>query len=191
MTKSKKGKARQQKALTDEQNISRAQNSSVSHIRPTICNDKLINRFYEPLVLLKILGQVQGERSPVEAFDGTDQSIRRRLLRNMSYVCDYEKGGDTTTAMALSERPELYTFWVASNVKISKKILNFVENVLRLLKRINGLDSCAPPITSDHLVKTCVDFAQSRIKKELRLLKLRIKQCLDLLRRMNSTEGQC
>jgi hypothetical protein len=166
---------------------------------PTIARDtstksltqygKLVNRFYEPLVLLRVLGQVQGDRTFVEPFSGSDQCIRRRFLRNLCYVCDYEKGGDTTTALALAERPDIYTFWVATNVGASPKILPFLEDVLQNLRTTSCFAPDEKGFTPPHIEKKCLEFARSRIKKEISLLKVAAKKCSLMLRRFSSQYG--
>src|SRR5215470_16849587 len=71
--------------------------------------ERLKHRFYEAVLLLLVLGQTRGSRTSVH-FSGSQQSVRRRFLNNLCYVCDYVKGGDTTTAIGLEHCPEKYTF---------------------------------------------------------------------------------
>lgn len=156
---------------------------------PAARRNKLINRFSEPLILLRAIGQVRGERTPVEQFFGSEQCVRRRFLRNLCYVCDYMKCGDGTTAMALEERPGMYTSWVAANVDISLKAVPFVEGILRDLGKLLGQVSNETGITPDNFEKRCVEFAWCRIKKELRLLKVATEQSSRILKSTGSQKG--
>ena len=38
--------------------------------------------------------------------------LKRNFLNQLAYVCDYIKGGDTVTAIALEAQPPLVTFWM-------------------------------------------------------------------------------
>jgi len=160
---------RSRRGLTPTQNTT---------IVSSACRSKLVDRFYEPLVLLRVFGQVREERTPMEQFLGTDKCVRRRFLRNLCYVCDHEKGGDATTAIALSECPELYTFWVAANCNASAKAIPFVKDVMRLLGTLLRNES---GITPDTFVERCVQFAGGRIKDEIRFVMLAINQCSKFL----------
>src|SRR5688500_17846751 len=67
----------------------------------------LIHRFYEPLILLAALGQTRGHHIS-KPHATKEQALHRRFLRNLAYVCDYEKGGKTTTAIGLEEKSDMY-----------------------------------------------------------------------------------
>ena len=65
-------------------------------------------RFYEAVVLLIVLSKSQGDHIDedplalaVEPSDLVNYcEIRRNSLKQVAYICDSEKGGDTTTAIA-------------------------------------------------------------------------------------------
>ncbi|TGO46961.1 hypothetical protein BOTNAR_0554g00080 [Botryotinia narcissicola] len=92
---------------------------------------KLLKRFYEALILLTVFGSNRGprileEESPTDTFDDeildidvnisaldvnkkhemdemSRTKLRRSFTRHLAYLCDYEKGGDSTTAIALQQ----------------------------------------------------------------------------------------
>lgn len=129
---------------------------------------KLIKRFYEPLRVLHVLGQTRGKHTVVpRSADPSDQS-RRRLLENLAYLCDYDKGGSTTAALALEGLDTGYVFWIASNgASKLAKMDPFLESSIANIRRvIRG----APEFTEAQFVEQCIIFATPRIKKEQRFL---------------------
>jgi hypothetical protein len=50
-------------------------------------------------------------------------------------MCDYDKGGDTVTAIGLELTPQRFIFWVASNSCLKGKIVSFLELLLVALRR--------------------------------------------------------
>lgn len=77
-------------------------------------DERQIHRFYEPLVLLFTLGRTRADRTPEDPrMDMTSLSIRdarRKFLKALAYAYDYEKGGDTVTAIGLEQTPEANVF---------------------------------------------------------------------------------
>ncbi len=72
---------------------------------------QLWRRFYEPLVMLKILGSTRGEHSAKPE----QPSPVHRFLDNLAYLSDHVKGGSTTSAIGLENAPKRFNFWIASN----------------------------------------------------------------------------
>ncbi|KAI9047071.1 hypothetical protein LZ554_009145 [Drepanopeziza brunnea f. sp. 'monogermtubi'] len=112
---------------------------------------KLHKRFYEALALLSVLGRNRGEQLDEEPLDfggeesdSSSQKLRRAFLRSLAYLCDYEKGGDRTTAVALQATPQETVFWIASNKSSSSaasdsgidRVRLFLEDTLRNLTAI-------------------------------------------------------
>ena len=88
-------------------------------------HNRLLSRFYEPLVLLRTLGQTRGQHSSLSSSSGTETSARRQFLNDLAFICDYEKGGDTVTAIAVQHLPEHAVFWLAANTNHAVKVLKF------------------------------------------------------------------
>lgn len=63
--------------------------------------------------------------------------LRRSFTRHLAYLCDYEKGGDSTTAIALQQIEGGIVYHVAWN-KISRP-----ENGVEFLRKVLGLLRCA------------------------------------------------
>ncbi|KAA8567874.1 hypothetical protein EYC84_008323 [Monilinia fructicola] len=122
---------------------------------------KLSKRFYEALVLLTVFGKNRGEHTREEEFQSdqdedelidasceslgpvsqnTNQmKLRRSFTRHLAYLCDFDKGGASTTAIALqlTDKREVI-YHVASN-KCSQpdRIVEFLGEVLGLLESVS------------------------------------------------------
>jgi hypothetical protein len=132
---------------------------------------RLINRFYEPLVLLAVLGPTRGRHTPVRQAT-PEQVIRRRFLRNLAFICDCEKGGPTTTAIAVQERPDQFVFWFATNnAGLSEKVFKILDSTLEGLKRIALVPTEDVSAKAVELARMCTEFARKRVKDEGDLLR--------------------
>lgn len=150
---------------------------------------RLLSRFYEPLVLLRVLGKSGGDSTPKPVDLDAVQATRRRVLRNLSYICDFDRGGDTCTAIGLEDLETSYRFWVASN-KGNNKIVKFLELALASLRNIdNPLEEFAPKAAE--FSRFCIDFSTSRINKEKKCLFAAIYGCLQQLSHQNTERGNC
>lgn len=142
--------------------------------------ERLLRRFYEPLVLLHTLGSTRGvhtNRLPVSPSDNSlVKDCRRSFLNELAYVCDYEKGGDTVTAIGLESTPQGCTFWVASNTSPTAKIIPFLKLLLQTLERI--ANSTAPGQgDKEDIAKLCISFGSRRIKKYRSLFSRELAGC--------------
>ncbi|KAF3147476.1 hypothetical protein TWF594_002695 [Orbilia oligospora] len=100
---------------------------------------KLWKRFYEPLVLLSAYGKSQGphfKSTGDETFCSDDnRDLKKQFLDQLAYVCDYETGGGTVTAIAVEDGPQL-KYWVATNTDKSSKILPYISSILASLETV-------------------------------------------------------
>ncbi|KAJ5751468.1 uncharacterized protein N7511_008433 [Penicillium nucicola] len=137
---------------------------------------KLLRRFYEPLFLLETLGQARGEH--VTAVPVMDPRIahRRKFLQNLSYICDFEKGGNSCTAIGVEEKDTYYKFWVASN-SVNRKVVEFLESALSTLKIAGSHGPTESERDKIDFVEFCIRFASSRVKKETQSLFRAVKAC--------------
>ncbi|KAH7096057.1 hypothetical protein FB567DRAFT_48376 [Paraphoma chrysanthemicola] len=107
-------------------------------------SSRLLHRFYEPLGLLSALGQARGEHTHTtppslgHVDSLTHEQLRRQFLNELAFLCDYKKGGDSCTAIALGQNPQGYVFWVAANKCPERLIIPFLESLLEMLKRADG-----------------------------------------------------
>jgi len=143
---------------------------------------KLLRRFYEVLILLRVLNQVQGHRisghvhedGNLELLERID--IRRRVMVHLCTMCDYKKGGATVTSIAMEELPAGPRYWIASHGR-HNKIKLFLTETLQSLE--NRALSSAPERGSEafekELFERFTSFQGLRIKQYWKLL----LQCLE------------
>ncbi|RYO03997.1 hypothetical protein AA0121_g12909 [Alternaria tenuissima] len=144
--------------------------ASVSPKRPrTNSQERLLSRFFEPLVLLYTLGPTR--RDHVHFATPSQESIarlplldlRRIFLSELAYMCDYDKGGETVTAIGLQSTPQKHIFWIASNAGPKTKMIEFLRLLLTQV-----VDASTSLDTADHaarLALQCIAFAIPRIRK--------------------------
>lgn len=142
-----------------------------------------LSRFYEPLVLLHTLGSTRGEHTCVELSTQEDVSqiplkeLRRIFLSELAYTCDYDKGGETVTAIGLESTPQNYVFWVASNSCPRKKIVPFLESLLTNLREISTTATLVIAEKAKDIAAHCISFATPRIKKYKSHLRPLLQKC--------------
>lgn len=148
---------------------------------------KLWRRFYEPLVMLNILGPTRGEHSPLPAPDAL-----HRLLDNLAYICDHDKGGSATSAVGLEDARERYIFWIASNSpKHSAMSVSFLKDALNSVRVIASSPPGKRGSLQDKFIHKCVEFAKRRVKKETSLLMSDITKCTRLLKSLEGRLPPC
>ena len=128
----------------------------------------LLHRFYEPLVLLYVLDRTQGDhlsrqdpkRLPSGEFSLPE--LRRCVLDSLAYVCDFDKGGDTITAIAAASAP--LTYYVASNKDPAEQVVPFLRSLLEQLGELYNCDDQQLSESESSILKYCVDFSEKRVK---------------------------
>ena len=141
--------------------------------------NKVLHRFYEPLVLLHVLDRVQGDHVPRQREDSSPPDhasrteLRRRFLESLAYVCDYEKGGDTMTAIFVTSTP--LTYHIASNKPLpeTNPVVPFLDS---LLKRLRTVTHSAVG-EERQILENCVAFSEKRISTYWRFLQNSLKIC--------------
>ncbi|KAK2054932.1 hypothetical protein LY76DRAFT_579087 [Colletotrichum caudatum] len=137
---------------------------------------RLLFRLYEALVLLSILRPVNGSHLVTQLSNYTIQDARRRFLRNLCFLCDYRKGGCSTTSMAVEECQDCYVFWVSSNEGPSDEVTRHLGDVLAHVQRFSsGIEDRAT--SEEALMSMCTAFASSRIKHLNRILRNAAMKC--------------
>jgi len=80
--------------------------------------ERLLHRFYEPLILLKILEPTQGRQNPQVQTESTAEEFRDvwgNFLDCLSWLCDYKPGGKTVASVAAQGEPKGPVFWLAAH----------------------------------------------------------------------------
>lgn len=139
---------------------------------------KLVFRLFEALYLLGQLGRVRGPQL-VAAFDSSILARRRRFLKNLAFLCDYLKGGPSSTALAVEDRADRNVFWISSNAPEdpSKDTRGFLESVITAAKNFHRIPDDQKARAEYILTRKCVEFASVRVKKEAHGVSSSAKKC--------------
>ncbi|RKL41739.1 hypothetical protein BFJ72_g5079 [Fusarium proliferatum] len=139
--------------------------------------DKILSRLFENLALFHILKGIDGPHM-ITAHAPTDvRGFRRRFLKNLCFICDYRKGGDTTTSIALESQTNEVILWVAANFTPHNNVILFLDDILQQLQRDPKGTEEERERLRKKLTKKCVDFAAPRLKKECKLLLRATRYC--------------
>ena len=141
--------------------------------------NKVLHRFYEPLVLLHVLDRIQGGHVPRQREDSlppdhaSRTELRRRFLESLAYVCDYEKGGDTMTAIFVSSGP--LTYHIATNKPLpqTNRVVPFLDSLMKHLRTLNPVTA----VDERNILEQCVEFSEKRISTYWRSLQNSLKMC--------------
>jgi hypothetical protein len=144
--------------------------------------NKTLHRFYEPLVLLYVLNNVQGNHLPRQRNEALSPNVarrsdlRRRFLDSLAYICDSEKGGDTVTAVFVSSSPLVYHVSCNKPQLLDTKIIPFVKDILGQLAAFdNDEETIARRILSQ-----CISFSIGRLSTYRRFLGIALKRCREV-----------
>lgn len=143
--------------------------------------NKLLSRLFEFLALFSILKKAAGPHVITNHDSSTLEATRRRFLKNLCFICDYKKGGDTTTSIAVENRPDCFMFWVAGNVTPSPKVVDFLSGVLGHLQDAEAADLAEKKRLEVKLTEDSIKFSTPRLKKECKLLCNAAKRCQSYL----------
>ncbi|KAL5003002.1 hypothetical protein BDV10DRAFT_180699 [Aspergillus recurvatus] len=100
-----------------------------------------VRRFYEMICFTRSLSPVRGSRiKPVSSAESDGSGVakcRRDFADAIAYFCAYDGDPDSVTAVALGRRDTKIVLWVASNAKVSEKVIDFLNNdVLAVVQRL-------------------------------------------------------
>ncbi|KAK8216417.1 hypothetical protein IWZ01DRAFT_480353 [Phyllosticta capitalensis] len=155
--------------------------------------DSLCSRFYEPLVLLHALGRTRGEHVSqsldARLADLSEGQLRRLFLNHLAYICDYDKGGETVTAVALEDRPQGPRYWLSANEGPREKVKLFVEALLQTLRELARNPDDITEEDLESVARDCISLGRHRIKKYWPLLVTQRRRCLKTLSKNDFHEG--
>lgn len=114
--------------------------------------------------------------------------IRRMLLSDLAYICDYDKGGETVTAIGLQATPQRRIFWIASYVGSKTKIIDFFRSILTQIVHVSAASRATQLATE--LALQCIAFATPRIRKCRGLLKPLLRKCTTYLAETKQAVGK-
>lgn len=143
--------------------------------------DALLRRLFEILILSDIVKKVHESHSIASHDYSSITGVRRRFLKNLAFICDYDKGGPSTSTVAVEERVDCCVVWISSNEGAGPSVVSFLESVLSHLRNISSSSEETKLEQEAALAKKCSSFASKRIWKEWKFLTRLAKKCLGFL----------
>jgi hypothetical protein len=154
--------------------------------------NRLLHRFYEPLVLLRLLDPTRGGQNTNLAPDSgsdTSQNLRRKFLDRLSWTCDYKHGGDTVSAIAVEANPRGTTFWLAANINPERKALPHLEWILKQLENSSSASEQETEKLGNKITARCIEFSKDKVKNYCRQLCFLIRKCVEILANQPDQQG--
>ena len=151
-----------------------------------------MHRFYEPLVVLYVLDHTQGDRLSRAATDTmTDDStvleLRRHFLEALSYLCDFEKGGETMSAIFVTGEPLTYHF--ARNKTPDQKSIDFLADILSRLSSFYDQSDVRKRQAEGNILEKAVLAGQKRLSTYWSFLQASLDKCEDILQGQSQLDG--
>jgi hypothetical protein len=144
-------------------------------------------QFHESHLLLYVLEKVRGEHRKRQNYHGEldqgETELRRSFVDKLAYICDFKKGGSTVTALALQKTYQGVTFWIAANETVKLKAIEFLQQILQLLKNV---DSSSRDAAETQLLALVVPFNKERLEYYWSALKHHLPVCM---KRLDDLEG--
>lgn len=161
---------------------------SLAATTPISISPKVERQFYESQLLLYVLEKVRGDHSKRQNYHGElDQDatgLRRSFVDKLAYICDFKKGGSTVTALALQKTYQGVTFWLAANETVKPKVIDFLSQILQLLKKVEV--GASKKTTEMQLLALIVPFNEGRLDYYWSALRKDLKVCVG---RLETLEG--
>ena len=135
-----------------------------------------LHDFYEPLVILRILGPWIGPQIRIPSSTAPYAPLHIFLDR-LSWICDYEPGGDTVSAIALERNVVGVTAWLATSRKAVQKVETHLKYILECLQSTRTLSAGRLHDLAQEMCTVCIDFAHERVRRYTKLCCDYVKQC--------------
>ena len=134
---------------------------------------RLLHRFYEPLVLLRILDPTRGKQASALMQSGASnlEETWHRFLDQLSWICDYEPGGDTVSSIAAQTTPDGPVFWLAANKDPALKALPHLLWVLEKLENSYEISPLEIEELEDEITTRCIEFGKNKVRNYGRRLR--------------------
>lgn len=180
-------------APLNTENLNRLSIGSRKSGRPRMDRtERLLHRFYEPLVLLRTLDPTRGAQNANMVPDSrsdTSQDLRRKFLDQLSWTCDYKHGGDTVSAIAAEANPQGTIFWLASNTNPNQKVLPHLEWILKQLEDSPSMSEQETEELENKITTRCIEFSKDKVKNYRRKLCFLIRKCVEIPANQSDQQG--
>jgi hypothetical protein len=148
--------------------------------------DKLTKRLYEAVYLLYLLGKTQDESKRTHYNPNDPTAVRRRYLRNLAHLCDFDGGGISVAAIAVEDLDDCNKFWLALNSTVETpqgqpSVAEFLTMVLDVLVKYPWETAKQKELTQARLLRQYVSFAARRIRREVKFIRNPMSKCIQYL----------
>lgn len=180
-------------ASLNPENLNRLSTGSPKSGKPRMDpTERLLHRFYEPLVLLMLLDPTRGVRSTNVVPDSrsdTSQDLRRKFLDQLSWTCDHRHGGHTVSAIAAEANPQGTIFWLAANTNPKQKVLLHLEWILKQLENSSSVSEQEREELENKITARCIEFSKDKVKNYCRQLRHLTRICVEILANQSDQQG--
>lgn len=145
---------------------------------------RLLHRFYEPLVLLRILEPTRLGHTVLSKSDNLTRR-RRECLDHLSSVVDYEPGGETVAAIAMEATPTGVKYWLSTNERSMNKSSSHLAWILCELGPAHSFSAEQLAALELKITKHCITFSRKKLRNYNRRMNVFLKRVQELL----STSG--
>ncbi len=149
---------------------------------------RLLSRFYEPFILLIILGATRRIHETYPGGGSLEQQVRREFMRDLAFICDGKKGGTTFTSFSIEETDDEYIFHVAS--KSLRKAKLMLERSLLMLRQYAMAPEKQRSEMKTHFLEMCINHARIRIEGYIYNLNMAVDACVRELNSSASIDGE-
>jgi hypothetical protein len=180
----------QNKVINKESSIGKPKNAEEDSSVPRFGPDfRLLRRFYEPLAVLEALDR-SGERSSPRDLPfnfNNPQDLRREFTKQLAYVCDFEKGGDTVTSIFLEACPSGIIFHISANRSPTEAVKAFVCELLSHLRDEPPEHPEKKESWTMNLVRRCVEFNKKRLETYWCFIQKPLQACIQTFQASEAT----
>lgn len=157
---------------------------------------KLINRFYEPIVLLWSLNDACIHNRPSKNPELTSEISRsnkhdfHHFVNKLAQLCDSERGGDTVTAFVVLEYPDHIEYRFTSNQRRIEEFDRTKHYTASLLQLLGNAEKQELPSVSLSVLRVSLSFNRSRVSYYVNTLKKEASFCISACEKESTNEGE-
>ena len=141
--------------------------------------DAKLCRFYELLVLFDILQRCLGCAEQSQSSNvGIDETSSpwRMFVNQLSWLCDFTQGGDSSSSIAVEDTASGPQYWLAVNFDKKSRGQSHLEDVLQRLLRLEESSPEDHSMISCEILQSCLQFSSKKFYNYRSLLLKNIRK---------------
>lgn len=135
--------------------------------------NEILYNFYEMLVLFEILQNSLGCNKKAHSLVLENNGVIgpwRMFLNQLSWLCDFTNGGDSSSGIAVEDKTEGLCYWLAVNFDKKGKVPEHLRKVLHQLSKLGHCSLEEQKAIAKDILMTCLDFSTEKFDNYRRLL---------------------